>query len=131
MVERALVESGIILLKYWLEVSPEEQERRLTDRITDGRKVWKLSPMDVKSFTRWDDYTQARDDMFAATDSSWAPWFVARSEDKKRVRLNVISHLLEHVPYEALPAEEVTLPKRKLGKYKAADYPFRYVPERF
>ena len=72
MVERALVESGIILLKYWLEVSPEEQERRLTDRITDGRKVWKLSPMDVKSFTRWDDYTQARDDMFAANDSSWA-----------------------------------------------------------
>ena len=131
MVERALIESGIILLKYWLEVSPEEQERRLTDRITDGRKVWKLSPMDVKSFTRWDDYTQARDDMFAATDSSWAPWFVARSEDKKRVRLNVISHLLEHVPYEALPAEEITLPKRKLGKYKAAEYPFRYVPERF
>ena len=129
MVERAMVESGIILLKYWLEVSPEEQERRLSDRIDDGRKIWKLSPMDVKSFTRWDDYTQARDDMFAATDSSWAPWFVAHSEDKKRVRLNVISHLLEHVPYEAAPAEKVKLPKRKIGQYKAADYPFRYVPE--
>ncbi|MBL8415056.1 MAG: polyphosphate kinase 2 [Propionivibrio sp.] len=129
MVERAMVESGIILLKYWLEVSPEEQERRLSDRINDGRKIWKLSPMDVKSFTRWDDYTQARDDMFAATDSSWAPWFVARSEDKKRVRLNVISHLLEHVPYETAPAEKVKLPKRKIGHYKAADYPFKYVPE--
>jgi len=129
MVERAMVESGIILLKYWLEVSPEEQERRLSDRINDGRKIWKLSPMDVKSFTRWDDYTQARDDMFAATDSSWAPWFVAHSEDKKRVRLNVISHLLEHVPYETAPAEKVKLPKRKIGQYKAADYPFKYVPE--
>lgn len=129
MVERAMVESGIILLKYWLEVSPEEQERRLSDRINDGRKIWKLSPMDVKSFTRWDDYTAARDDMFAATDSSWAPWFVARSEDKKRVRLNVISHLLAHVPYEDVPAEKVTLPKRKIGRYKAADYPFKYVPE--
>lgn len=130
-VERAMVESGIILLKYWLEVSPEEQERRLRDRITDGRKLWKLSPMDVKSFTRWDDYTQARDDMFAATDSSWAPWHVARSEDKKRVRLNVISHLLKHVPYESVPAEQVKLPKRKIGHYKAADYPFKYVPEVF
>ena len=129
MVERAMVESGIILLKYWLEVSPEEQERRLADRINDGRKIWKLSPMDVKSFTRWDDYTQARDDMFAATDSSWAPWFVARSEDKKRVRLNVISHLLAHVPYEAIRAEKVTLPKRKIGRYQAVDYPFKFVPE--
>ncbi len=129
MVERAMVESGIILLKYWLEVSPEEQERRLSDRINDGRKVWKLSPMDVKSFTRWDDYTQARDDMFAATDSSWAPWYVALSEDKKRVRLNVINHLLKHVPYEDIPAEKVKLPKRKIGSYKAADYPFKYISE--
>ena len=128
-VERAMVESGIILLKYWLEVSPQEQERRLRDRITDGRKIWKLSPMDVKSFTRWDDYTQARDEMFAASDSSWAPWFVARSEDKKRVRLNVISHLLKHVPYEAVPSEKVKLPKRKIGLYKDVDYPFKYVPE--
>lgn len=129
MVERAMVESGIILLKYWLEVSPEEQERRLADRINDGRKTWKLSPMDVKSFTRWDDYTQARDEMFAATDSSWAPWFVARSEDKKRVRLNVIAHLLKHVPYEEVPVDKVSLPKRKIGRYQAADYPFKFVAE--
>ena len=131
LIERAMVESGIILIKYWLEVSAEEQERRLRSRIDDGRKTWKLSPMDVKSFTRWDDYTLARDDMFAATDSSWAPWHVARSEDKKRVRLNVISHLLAHVPYEALPVEKVKLPKRKVGNVKAAEYENRYVPERF
>ena len=131
LVERAIVESGVILLKYWLEVSPEEQERRLRDRIDDGRKIWKLSPMDVKSFDKWDAYTEARDDMFAATDTSWAPWHVARSEDKKRVRLNVISHLLAHVPYKALPQEKVALPKRKIGRYKAADYPFRYIAEPF
>ena len=131
MVERAFVESGIILLKFWLEVSPEEQERRLRDRIDDGRKVWKLTPMDLKSFDRWDDYTRARDEMFAATDSAWAPWFVARSEDKRRVRLNVISHLLKHVPYKDAPAEKVKLPKRKIGRTKAADYPFKYVAERF
>ena len=128
-VERAMVESGIILLKYWLEVSPDEQERRLRDRINDGRKIWKLSPMDVKSFTRWDDYTQARDEMFAASDSSWAPWFVALSEDKKRVRLNVISHLLKHVPYEVVPTAKVKLPKRKIGGYRSVDYPFKYIPE--
>ena len=130
-VERAMTKSGIIILKYWLEVSAEEQERRLKDRITDGRKTWKLSPMDVKSFTRWDDYTQARDEMFAATDSSWASWFVARSEDKKSVRLNVISHLLSHIPYEHLPTEKVKLPKRKIGLYKTADYPFKYIAEHF
>jgi len=131
MVERAMVESGIVLLKFWLEVSPEEQERRLRDRIDDGRKVWKLTPMDLKSFDRWDDYTRARDEMFAATDSAWAPWYVARSEDKKRVRLNVISHLLKMVPYKTAPAEKVKLPKRKIGRYKAVDYPFKYVPERY
>ena len=95
-----MVSSGIILLKYWLEVSPEEQERRLASRINDGRKTWKLSPMDVKSFDRWDDYTEARDEMFAASDTEFAPWYVARSEDKRRVRLNVINHILEHVPYK-------------------------------
>ena len=104
--EKLMVNSGIILLKYWLEVSPEEQTRRLEARIDDGRKIWKLSPMDLKSYDRWDDYTKARDEMFAATDTSWAPWYVARSEDKKRVRLNVISHLLEHVPYKDTPAAE-------------------------
>ena len=129
--EQLMVKSGIILLKYWLEVSPEEQTRRLEGRIDDGRKVWKLSPMDLKSYDRWDDYTKARDEMFAATDTPWAPWFVARSEDKKRVRLNLISHLLEHVPYKTVKAEKVKLPKRKLGRYKAADYPFKCVKERF
>lgn len=129
--ERTLVESGIILLKYWLEVSPEEQEKRLRDRINDGRKIWKLSPMDVKSYDHWDDYTEARDDMFAASDSAWAPWFVARSEDKKRVRLNVISHLLSHIPYEPVPVEHVKLGKRKIGRYKEADYPFRYIAEKY
>ena len=126
-----MVESGIILLKYWLEVSPEEQTRRLASRIDDGRKIWKLSPMDLKSFDRWDDYTRARDDMFKATDTSWAPWFVARSENKKRVRLNIINHLLAHVPYKESPAAKVKLPKRKIGQYKAVDYPFKYIPERF
>ncbi len=129
--EKLMVSSGIILLKYWLEVSAEEQQRRLESRIDDGRKIWKLSPMDVKSFDRWDDYTKARDEMFAATDVEWAPWFVARSEDKKRVRLNVISHLLEHVHYKDTPAETIELPRRKIGRYTAIDYPFKYVPERF
>jgi polyphosphate kinase 2 len=129
--EQLMVKSGIILLKYWLEVSPEEQSRRLAARIDDGRKTWKLSPMDVKSYDRWDDYTKARDEMFAATDNPWAPWFVARSEDKKRVRLNVISHFLKHVPYKDLPAAKVKLGTRKIGRYKATDYPFKYVAERF
>ena len=129
--EQLVIKSGIILLKYWLEVSPEEQTRRLKARIGDGRKTWKLSPMDVKSYDRWDDYTKARDEMFAATDTPWASWFVARSEDKKRVRLNVISHLLKHDPYKAVPAPKVKLPERKVGRYKAADIPFKYVPELF
>jgi len=129
--EKLMIDSGIILLKYWLEVSPEEQTRRLAARIDDGRKIWKLSPMDVKSYDRWDDYTKARDQMFAATDTAWAPWFVARSEDKKRVRLNVISHILKKIPYKAPQAMKVKLPKRKIGRYKAVDYPFKYVPERF
>lgn len=131
LVERNMVESGIILLKYWLEVSPEEQERRLRARIDDGRKTWKLTAMDIKSFNRWDAYTQARDEMFEATDSSWAPWFVARSEDKKRVRLNLISHLLQQIPYEEVPQPKVKLPKRKIGAYKAANYPFKYIAEPF
>jgi Uncharacterized conserved protein len=84
VMEKAMVDAGIILLKYWLEVTAKEQERRLRDRINDGRKIWKLSPMDIKSFNLWDEYTLARDAMFKATDTAWAPWFVARSEDKKR-----------------------------------------------
>ena len=131
--EKMIVESGIILIKYWLEVSAEEQQRRLEERIRDGRKIWKLSPMDLKSFSRWDDYTRARDEMFAASDSSWAPWYMARSEDKRRVRLNIISHLLEQVPYEDITQEQkIELPKRgKIGRYKSPPYPFRMVDERF
>ena len=104
LVEKAMVDSGIILLKYWLEVSPEEQTRRIKARIDDGRKIWKLSPMDLKSYNRWYDYSRARDDMFAATDTDFAPWYVARSDDKKRARLNIITHLLDQIPYKELPA---------------------------
>ena len=131
VMEKAMVDAGIILLKYWLEVTPKEQERRLRDRINDGRKIWKLSPMDIKSFNLWDEYTVARDAMFKATDTAWAPWFVARSEDKKRVRLNIISHLLKQIPYKDIHVEKVDLPKRKIGKVKPTKYPFRYVEERF
>jgi polyphosphate kinase 2 len=130
--EKAMVESGIILLKYWLEVSPQEQERRLRDRIDDGRKTWKLSPMDVKSFSLWDEYTRARDEMFMATDMPFAPWYVARSEDKKRVRLNVLSHLLKQLPYKELPQPKVKLPKRKIGRhYTSGKLNFKFVPEKF
>ena len=111
-------------------MSPDEQTRRLEARIQDGRKVWKLSPMDLKSYSRWFDYSRARDDMFKATDSSWAPWFVVRSDDKKRARLNIIRHILGQVPYEALPREKVVLPKRqKQGDYKETNYPFKFIPE--
>ena len=128
--EKMMVESGIILLKYWLEVSEKEQTRRLESRIDDGRKIWKLSPMDLQSYSRWYDYSRARDDMFLATDTSWSPWYVANSEDKKKVRLNIISHLLSKVPYEEAPREKVELPKRqKPGDYREPDYPYKYVPE--
>jgi polyphosphate kinase 2 len=112
-VEKAMVDSGIQLIKYWLEVSPEEQTRRLEGRIDDPRKVWKLTDMDVRSYTRWDDYSSARDEMLAATDSAWAPWYVVRTDDKKRGRLNLITHLLGLVPYEAPARREVKLPKRE------------------
>src|SRR5947209_150315 len=131
-VEKAILDSGVILLKYWLEVSPEEQTRRLEARIDDGRKIWKLSPMDLKSYSRWYDYSRARDEMFAATDSSWAPWYVVRSDDKRRARLNCITHLLTQIPYKESPRENIKLPKRqKPGKYREPDYPFKYVEERF
>ena len=129
-VEKVMVESGIILLKYWLEVSPDEQTRRLEARVDDGRKIWKLSPMDIKSYTRWDDYTKARDEMFHATDTAWAPWYIARSDDKKRARLNIIRHLLSKIPYEKVPREKVKLPKRHVAKPKVGDdFEFRLIPE--
>ena len=130
LTERAMAESGIILLKYWLEVSEDEQTRRLEARIDDGRKTWKLSPMDLKSFSRWYDYSRARDEMFQATDTPWAPWYVVHSDDKKRARLNVITHLLKHIPYEDLPREKVKLPDRqKAHGYKEPDYQYKVVPE--
>jgi polyphosphate kinase 2 len=130
--EKLMVHSGIILIKYWLEVSPEEQTRRLKARIDDGRKVWKLSPMDLKSYSRWYDYSKARDEMFAETDTAWAPWFVARSDDKQRARLNIISHLLGHIPYKEAPRQKVKLPERqKPGGYQEPDYPYKFVAEKY
>jgi polyphosphate kinase 2 len=130
--EKAIVDSGIVLLKYWLEVSQEEQTRRLEGRINDGRKIWKLSPMDLDSYGRWYDYSRARDEMFAATDSGWAPWYVVRSDDKERARLNVIRHLLTQIPYKELPRDKVKLPKRqKAGNYREPDYPFKLVDEKY
>jgi polyphosphate kinase len=129
-VERTMIESGLILVKYWLEVSEEEQTRRLDSRIDDGRKIWKLSPMDLKSYGRWYDYSRARDEMFKATDTPWAPWNVVHSDDKKRARLNLITHLLKQVPYQELPREKVKLPDRqKAHGYQEPDYPYKLVPE--
>ena len=123
-----MVESGVLLLKYWLEVSPEEQTRRLQDRIEDPRKIWKLSPMDLKSYSRWYDYSRARDEMFAATDLEFAPWYVARSDDKRRARLNIIAHLLSKIPYERTKPEKIKLPERqKRRAYREPEHPLRYV----
>jgi polyphosphate kinase len=130
--EKLVVESGIILIKYWLEVSPEEQTRRLEARIDDGRKIWKLSDMDLKSYSRWYDYSRARDEMFLATDSAWAPWYIVNSDNKRRARLNALTHILSQIPYEELPRPKVKLPKRQdRGDYKETTYPFRVVPEVF
>lgn len=131
-VEKAIVDSGIIFIKYWMEVSEKEQTKRLESRIDDGRKTWKLTAMDLKSYSRWYDYSRARDEMFKATDTDFAPWFVARSNDKKRVRLNIITHLLSKVPYKTAPHEDIKLPKRQeAGKYKEPNYPYKYIKENF
>jgi polyphosphate kinase len=130
--ERVVVEDGIVLLKYWLEVSPEEQTRRLEGRIDDGRKIWKLSDMDLKSYSRWYDYSRARDEMFQASDTSWAPWYVVHSDNKRKARLNILTHILSKIPYEEPKREKVELPKRQhRGDYKDPDYPFRLIPEVF
>ena len=132
LVERAMVDSGIILLKYWLEVSEEEQTKRLESRIEDGRKGWKLSPMDLKSYSKWFDYSRARDEMFQATDTPWAPWFVAHSDNKQKARLNIIKHLLSKIPREKIPREKIELPKRqKRGDYVDSDYQFKVIPETY
>ncbi len=130
--EKAMVDSGIILIKYWLEVSPDEQTRRLEGRIHDPRKVWKLTDMDLKSYSRWDDYSRARDAMLMATDLPWAPWYIANTDDKLRGRLNIISHLLSTVPYEPLKLRDIRLPKRrKDGTYVAPELPLKLIPTPF
>ena len=130
MVEKAMVDSGIHLIKYWLEVRADEQTRRLKSRIDDPRKIWKLSDMDLKSYSRWYDYSRARDAMLANTDTSWAPWFIAHTDDKKRGRLNIISHLLSQVPYEKIERPEIKLPRRQAARgYVEPDLPLRHIPE--
>ncbi|HUN58397.1 MAG TPA: polyphosphate kinase 2 [Candidatus Binataceae bacterium] len=131
--ERAMIQSGIILIKYWFEVSQKEQTRRFRARISDGRKTWKLSPMDLESHRRWYDYSRARDDMFLATDTSYAPWYIVNADDKRRARLNCISHLLSLIPYKEIEREAVKLPERQKPKDYAEPKNRRYnhVPEVF
>ena len=132
MVERAIIDSGIILVKYWLEETMEDQTARFEERIHDPRKIWKLSPMDLESHRRWYDYSRARDAMFAATDTAESPWYVVDSHDQKRGRLNCVAHLLSLIPYEEVPREKIKLPKRQpKGDYIEPDYPFRRIPERY
>ena len=133
-VERFIVENGIFLIKYWLEVSNQEQERRFRARIEDPVRQWKLSPMDLPSRSRWFEYSRARDKMLKATDTKCAPWHVLRSDDKKRARLNCISHLLKQIPYKKLPKEKIDLPDRsKKGAYddQASLKGRRFVPEKY
>jgi polyphosphate kinase 2 len=132
LVERAMVDSGIVLLKYWLEVGQEEQTKRIESRINDPRKVWKLSPMDLKSYSRWYEYSRARDEMFAATSTDLAPWHIADSNNKKRARLNIITHLLGQIPYDSRPREPVVLPEREKRRgYRELDHSDRYIPAKY
>ena len=131
-VEKAMVDSGIVLLKYWLEVGEEEQTKRLQSRVDDPRKIWKLSNMDLKSYSRWFDYAKARDEMFAKTSSEWAPWHVVHTDDKRRGRLNLITHLLSQVPYTPLQTKSVKFPARQpQGKYREPDLSALVVPTLF
>src|SRR6516165_3891122 len=111
-VEKYIVDAGILLIKYWLEVGKKEQQRRFEARLKDPLRQWKLSPMDLESFRRWYDYSRARDRMLAATDSKQAPWHLVRSDDKRKARLNCISHLLGMISYKKVPREKIKLPKR-------------------
>ncbi|MEX2168207.1 MAG: polyphosphate kinase 2 [Pirellulales bacterium] len=133
-IEKYIVDGGILLLKYWLEVSNEEQERRFLARITDPVRQWKLSPIDLPSRARWFQYSRARDVMLDATDTKHAPWNILRSDDKKRARLNCITHLLSQIPYKKLPREEIRLPKRsQKGAFddQATLNGRRFVPEKY
>jgi len=130
--EALLKNNGIILIKYWFEVSEKEQHRRFLRRIEDPMRRWKLSPMDLESHRRWYDYSRARDAMFAATDTAQSPWHVVQADDKMRARLNCISHLLSVVPWERIRQEKVTLPDRQRPKgYKAPDWNYRWIPEKY
>lgn len=131
-VEKAIIDSGIILVKYWLDVSMENQAKRFAERNEDPRKMWKLSPMDVEAQRRWYDYSRARDAMFAATDTDESPWYVVDSNDQRRARLNCIAHFLSLVPYEEVPRKPVKIAKRQeKGDYQEPDYPYRRVPETY
>ena len=131
-VEKAIIDSGIILVKYWLDVSMENQAKRFKERNVDPRKIWKLSPMDVEAQRRWYDYSRARDAMFRMTDTNESPWYVVNANDQRRARLNCIAHFLSLIPYEEVPHETVKIAKRQgKGNYKEPDYPYRRVPERF
>lgn len=131
-VERAIVDSGVILLKYWLEVGEEQQALRLQSRIDDPRKIWKLSDLDLKSYSRWYDYSRARDEMFRFTDTGWAPWYVAGTDDKKRGRLNIIRHLLSEIPYTPLEIPDIELPERQRpGDYRAPIQPLHWIPAHY
>ena len=112
--ELFVVDDGILLIKYWLEVSDEEQKRRFEARINDPLRQWKLSPTDLCSRSRWYEYSRARDIMFEATNTKYAPWYIVRSDDKRRARLNCIRHLLEQIPYKKLPQEKAILPERSI-----------------
>ena len=130
--EALLKNNGIILIKYWFEVSEPEQHKRFLRRIADPMRRWKLSPMDLESHRRWYDYSRARDAMFAATDTSQSPWYVVQTDDKRRARLNCISHLLSAVPWKKTPLEKVTLPKRQKPRgYKAPEWNYRWIPEKY
>lgn len=131
-VERAIRASGTILVKYWLDVSMENQTKRFMERIEDGRKTWKLSPMDTEAHRRWYDYSRARDAMFAATDTQDSPWYVVDANDQKRARLNCIAHLLSLIPYVEVPHEKVEMPARQdPDGYVEPDYPYKYVPAKY
>jgi polyphosphate kinase 2 len=132
LIERAMIDSGIILIKYWLDVSMENQAKRFAERNEDPRKIWKLSPMDVEAQRRWYDYSRARDAMFAATDTHENPWYVVDANEQRRARLNCIAHLLSLIPYEEVPRKPIKLPKRQAaGDYVEPDYPYRRVPARY
>jgi polyphosphate kinase len=130
--EQAMVDSGILLIKYWLEVGEAEQTKRLQSRIDNPAKIWKLSDMDLKSYSRWYDYARARDDMFEATNTGWAPWHVVHTDDKRRGRLNLITHLLSQVPYDPLEPSTVVLPERgEAGDYQDPDLSSLMIPTPF